>query len=428
MGNTASSSGSTSTPGTASPQGTKQKDLSQVLNFIATNYILTQSFKDLESLNNPKYCNEMVILTSDVLSKYLTNRDVKYLAQKMKKGVEINEITSENVTFVQANKISDIDVKNPVTKKRLCIGISRYYIKVAHIYAAIMTTINPTYSYKDQYGTTHTVPFSEKNKVPEGTSYTINKVNLCSERVDALVNGQDLSMKDPKQPIKVKPNFCNINLNKKQTEMEEHVSVKILGEETGISQLERLYMDVYDYEKGKFTGMSDAMRAEYKKDLATLYKAFTGKDVVPDSIQTFSQIELRNFHSMAGCKPAPNDQYLKEYQGTAKDKAFVAYANHIKSMMETASKNRNALIGIFDKLFVFATNPQTKKHEITINPKLTDKLLDSLVRETQQLLVKLYTTCEDDFVKGLESFEKIIEAHSKMVLENKIAALKNEMK
>ena len=61
---------------------TKQKDLSQVLNFIATNYILTQSFKDLESLNDPKYCNQMVILTSDVLKKYLTNRDVKYLAQK----------------------------------------------------------------------------------------------------------------------------------------------------------------------------------------------------------------------------------------------------------------------------------------------------------------------------------------------------------
>ena len=406
---------------------TKQKDLSRVLNFIATNYILTQSFKDLESLNDPKYCNQMVILTSDVLKKYLTNRDVKYLAQKMKKGVEINELTTDNVTFIPASKIRDIDVKNPVTKKRLCTGIAKYYIKVAHIYAAIMTTVNPTYSYQDVYGTTHTVPLSEKNKVPEGTTYKINKVNLCSERVEALVNGRDLMMKDPTQPIKIKPNFCNMNLHTEQTAMGEKVSVKNLGQETGISQLERLYMDVYDYEKGKFTGMSELMRAEYKKDLATLYKAFTGKEELPESVQNFSQIELRDYHSMNGCKESPNDQYLKEYQGSVKDKAFVEYAQLVKTMMETATQNRNALIGIFDKVFVFATNPQTKKHEITINPKLTDKMLDALVVETQKLLIKLYATCETDFVKGLEAFEKIIEAHTKMVIEEKISKLRNEL-
>lgn len=413
---------------TESAPNTKEKDLSQVVNFIATNYILTQSFSDLESLNDPKYCNKMVILTSEVLKKYLTNRDIKYLAQKMKKGVEVNEMTSGNVTIIPADKISDIDVKNPVTKKRLCIGIAKYYIKVAHIFAAIMTSINPTYTYKDVYGNKHTVPLSEKNKIPEGTSYTINKLNLCSERVDALVNGRDLTMKDPKQPIKIKPNFCNMNLNKEKTELDQSVSVKNLAQETGISQLERLYMDVYNYEKGIFTGMSDEMSAEYKKDLATLYKAFTGKETVPESVQKFSQIELRDFHSMKGCKPAPDDQFLKEYEGTNKDKAFVEYANHIKSMMETAGKNRNELIGVFDKLFVFATNPQTKKPEITISPKLTDKLLDKLVKETQQLLIKLYTSCEADFVKGLELFEKIIEAHSKLVLEKKIAALKEEIK
>jgi hypothetical protein len=417
MGNTSSANDSGATP----------KDLSQVLNFIATNYILTQSFKDLESLNDPKYCNQMVILTSDVLKKYLTNRDVKYLAQKMKKGVEVNEMTSGKVTFLPASKITEIDVKNKVTKKRLCIGIAKYYIKVAHIYAAIMTTINPTYTYKDEFGTTHTLPLSEKNRVPEGTSYKINKVNLCSERVDALVNGQDLTMKDPKQPIKIKPNFCKMNMNKEQTATGETISVKNLGQQTGISQLERLYMNVYDYEKGKFTGMSDAMRAEYKKDLATLYKAFTGKDEVPANIQSFSQIELRDFHSMNGCQVDGKDQYLRQYEGTDKDKAFINYANHVKTMMETATKNRNALIAIFDKIFVFATNPQTKKHEITINPKLTDKSLDALVRETQQLLIKLYTTCESDFINGLELFELIVDAHAQKVLENKIATLKQEM-
>ena len=69
----------------------------------------------------------------------------------------------------------------------------------------------------------------KKNKIPEGTSYKINKLNLCSERVDALVNGRDLTMKDTKQPIKIKPNFCNMNLNKEKTELDQSVSVKKLS-------------------------------------------------------------------------------------------------------------------------------------------------------------------------------------------------------
>ena len=60
----------------------KGKNLSQIVNFIATNYILTQSFEDLESLKEPEYCDKLVVVTSEVLNKYLSKMDVKYLAQK----------------------------------------------------------------------------------------------------------------------------------------------------------------------------------------------------------------------------------------------------------------------------------------------------------------------------------------------------------
>ena len=90
---------------------------------------------------------------------------------------------------------------------------------------------------------------------------------MC-ERVEALVNGRDLTMKDPKQPIKIKPNFCNMNAVRQQT-IADQLTIKNSGQKL-VFLNERLYMDVYDYEKGKFTGMSDAMRTEYKKDLATV--------------------------------------------------------------------------------------------------------------------------------------------------------------
>lgn len=406
----------------------KGKNLSQIINFVASNYILTQSFQDMESLKDEKYCDDLILVTSDVLNKYLTRMDVQYLAAKMKNGVEVNEMTTDNLLYLKNNDLSKIDVKNRVSKKRMCIGIAKYYIKVAHIFAAIVTTINPTYTYKDDFGNTHTVNFSEKNKIPKGTDVRINKVNLCNERVNALVNGQDLTMKDPAQPIKIKPNFCQMNLNKSKTEKTQQKVLDTLISEPGISQLERLYNDVYDYENGKFTGMSDVMREEYKKDLSILYKTFTGNEVMPESIQSFAQIPLRDFSSIQGCQAEPNNQYMKEYEGTNKQKFFVNYANHVKQMMQNAAVNKDALIVILDQLFVFAVNPQTKKPEITINPKLTDEILNKLVKETQQLIIKLYVACETDFIKGLEIFEQIIKEQINIVAQKKIDTLKREMK
>ena len=49
----------------------KSKTLNDIINFIATNYILTQSFEDMESLKDPKYCDKLIVVTSDVLNKYL---------------------------------------------------------------------------------------------------------------------------------------------------------------------------------------------------------------------------------------------------------------------------------------------------------------------------------------------------------------------
>jgi len=412
----------------------KKKGLSEILNFVATHYILTQSFEDMESLKDPGYCDKLIVVTSDVLNKYLTKMDVQYLAQKLRQGVEVNEMSMDNLLYMSKDSLPKIDVKNAVTKKRMCIGIAKYYVKVAHIFSAIVSTINPTYSYKDEYGTRKVVPFSEKNKIPKGAEVKINKVNLCSERINALVNGQELGMKDGgdegkgDQPIKIKPNFCEMNTNIAATETQQKHVVKTLGDEPGISQLERLYNDVYDYENGKFTGMSDEMRAEYRKDLAILYKSFTGKEEMPASITSFSQIPLRDFQSLDGCKAAPNNQYMLEYEGTPKQKLFVAYATHIKETMQHAEENKNALISILDKLFVFAVNPQSKKPEITINPALNDASLNTLVGETQDLIIKLYTTCETDFVKGLEIFEQIIQEQIKQQMQKKIDAMKSELK
>ena len=46
----------------------KKNDLFEVVNNIATNYILTQNFKDMQNLvSDLEYCDNLVILTSKIM-------------------------------------------------------------------------------------------------------------------------------------------------------------------------------------------------------------------------------------------------------------------------------------------------------------------------------------------------------------------------
>ena len=132
----------------------KSNKLSKSIDVIATNYILTQNFTDMMNLKDPQYCDNLVIMTSEVIAQNLNNKEITFLAQKIKDGVEINEITDDNVLYMKKNKVNNLDVRTATKKKRLCNGIAKHYIKIAHLFSAIVTTINPSYTYKDTYGST----------------------------------------------------------------------------------------------------------------------------------------------------------------------------------------------------------------------------------------------------------------------------------
>ena len=403
----------------------KQKNLSEIINFIAANFILTQNFQDMIKLRDAKHCDDLVILTSKVIGEYLSDLDITYLAQKTQQGVTVNKLTDDKVLFIPKTDFNKLDVKANLSKKRMCIGIAKYYIKIAHVFSAIVTTINPTYNYS-QNGMSVSVDLKDKSSIPDNVKANIKKINLCSKRINALINGRDLNV-ESNEPLKVKPNFCDFNINKKKTTRDHKVDVKTLGEEPGIPELEMLYMDEYDYTEGKFTGMSSVMKEKYKKDLELFYKAFSGKEKLPSSYKKFSDIKLRDFHNSDGCQGAPKNQYLKEYVGTSSDKNFKAYADHVKNMVATATLNQNKLISIIDKLFAFSLNPQTQKKEITINPNLTESSLDELVNNCRDIIVALYIQCENDFIKGLQIFEAIVEKQLMSVTQSQIKNLESAL-
>jgi hypothetical protein len=51
----------------------KPKSISQILDYIATNYILTMDFKSLRKVYEKEYCDKLVILTSDIIQRYFTD-------------------------------------------------------------------------------------------------------------------------------------------------------------------------------------------------------------------------------------------------------------------------------------------------------------------------------------------------------------------
>jgi len=216
--------------GTSKPS-TDIKSPAKYYDAIAVHYILTQNFKDLNALTTTKGCNKLVILTEKVLKKFLNTKNIKYLAQRVKNGTVTNIMKEEKLTFIKPlvikeepkreitgiryknedgsegthyagseSKISlkgektkphDMDVKNKDNKERMCNGIAKFYVRIAHIYAAMMKSINPIYKYNTPDGKEHEKSLLSRDKIPENAkNVTLSEINLCNRRINALTTPQ----------------------------------------------------------------------------------------------------------------------------------------------------------------------------------------------------------------------------------------------
>jgi hypothetical protein len=394
----------------------KPKSVSQILDYIATHYILTMDFKSLRKLYDKSYCDKLVVLTSDIIERYFTTMEITYLAQRVKDGVEINEQANTDVLFFDRDNLDKLDVQNSIKKKRLCLGIAKFYVKIAHIFAAIVTTINPVYVYKDTEGNTVKATLYEKSKIPKNAPRDIYKLNICDNRINSLKNKNALEP-DEEGNIYVGPKVCNVNVN-------DRGETKSLEEEPGIPELTELYYDDnYDFNTGKFTGMSEKTKQVFQNDLKIFYNIFTGNASMPAEITKFSDIKLREYHKTSLCEGS-NPVFGRKYKGPLSNKLFQDYANNLKSMMEKANKNQNALLSIINQLFVYTIDPQTGKKQIRITPKLSESKLQDIVVETRALIIKLYLTCEMDYLNGIKLFEAIVEKKIFETSQNQIESLK----
>ena len=157
--------------------------ISTKLDYLATYYIFTSNFESLKELYKKEYCDDLIILTSDIIQKNLSYREVEYMQSRVLNG-EVME-TQPMAFFSKSVLEKENNEKN---KTRMCIGIAKFYIKVAHIFAAIITSVNPSYTYVED-GIEKMV--SDKRRIPDGATIKEHTGNLCQRRLEALTNGNN---------------------------------------------------------------------------------------------------------------------------------------------------------------------------------------------------------------------------------------------
>jgi hypothetical protein len=420
-----------------SPNKLNTKNVGELVDYIATHYILTMDFRSLTKLFDKKYCDNLVILTSEVIERNFTEMEITYLAERIKDGQTDNneakgpnqnqnsDLERDNMIFFEKDKLDKLDIQNPSKKRRACLGIAKFYIKIAHVFAAIVKTINPIHSYKDINDKDNSqgvkrAAYYEKDKIPKGAHTEVLNYNICNNLINALVNNQDYSDIRDYNDITIQPNVCSMNVNQKG-------ETKNLAELPGMPELEELYKDDdYDFETGKFNGMTKETKEMYDADLLQFYTFFTGKESMPDDVTRFRDIKLVDYHNSFECR-GPGQGQIPPFQmgvrGKLSDDLFAKFADNLKNMIEKANKNQNELTKVLDQLFIYTTDSKSNENFIRVNPELTDKILQTIIIETRAIIVTLYLTCERDFTEGVKIYEAIVKEKLLDITQRQIASM-----
>jgi hypothetical protein len=416
----------------------KPASVRQIIDYIATYYILTMDFQSLRKLYDIEYCDKLVILTSDIIERYFTDIQITYLAENIKNGqgeaekgeAEPEKLEKDKIIFFDKDKLLNLDIKNPTKKRRVCLGIAKFYIKIAHVFATILTTINPVYVYKDEDGKTIKADIYNRNKIPKGTEVDILKLNICDNRIAALQRDSNVNFSDDLEndtEIKIHPKMCSFNLKAKKYNDDDGDLFKDLDDEPGIPELMELYYDDdYDYETGKFKGMKPETQLIFNENLQSFYSVFaeTNGLPMPENIKKFSDIKLKDYNKKSKCR-GKNAPYDSSVRGTLEDDLFKQYAENLKQMLKKANSNQELLLDVLNKLFVYMTDPQTKKKIIRINPELSEELLQEVIIETRAIIINLYLTCETDFANGIKIYEAIVDKKIIETAKSQIQTMEN---
>ena len=332
------------------------------LDFLMSHYLFSMNTSSLQKMMSIEYCNEWVNNISELLEKKTSKEDLSIL----KRRVMGND---KNI------KISDI---------------SKFYVKIAHIYAVIFFSLNPVFKYETKKKGEE-IKIGTKLNIPENIPIQISKFNSCE--------GKTIKKLKPEQLKDSNYVLSGGNNTKKSL----------------IPELMSLYFDEYNIENGSFLSMTPSSKKMYEDDLRLFYNILSSNsndlnDLVPRQIQSFQDISRDDitldekkeskFQSGGGVEKIRLNKTFNTLSGNL----YIEYAIALKKLVQETNNTQASVLKIFSRLFV-----GMNEDDFTINPKLNSDSLSEIVKETRTLVMKLYLNCEINYTKSVQLYESIVE-------------------
>ena len=416
----------------------------ELIEKVAIDYATTLNIENIDSLssssnNYKEKCKNLTFISSELLQKHLNSVEIGLLDSRVKNGVDPNTNTIKYLTDTDLEKMK---VLSPQGRIAACNSISSFYIKISHLYAAIVRVLQPEISFTEGSSTT-TLGLLEalKQKQDLKGKITIHNttISLCSKRVSFLNPLGDFEQSDDNTTSfnnntlyrsLNKKNICGINLKSDGT---KKIS---LGDEYGIYELEQLYYDKDEYGRLKIPKSTGSKYQSYLDTLFKLYEtfslnsdternAFNSKyqadkllELESKNIKLFSQIPLKDYTVLCNSsedkdkyKPhivTPNaisqiDDSENKFKST--DLLAIQYIEHLKTMHQEKETQIQEILKILNEIF-------QKKGDgsIIINPALsTDKevKLDVIIEKTRDMIKNLYINCELKYLAGITKYKEL---------------------
>ncbi len=378
-------------------------DAQEKLDFTAAHYILTMDFDTLHKLYKQEYCNELAGTISDILERYFTESELVTIHKKLHRR-KLQDSVSTKKTKTKKTK----------EEKEVCLEIATFYVKIAHVYAVILTTINPEYVYTDNKGDTVKRRLHDKDKIPKYAKVNYIRSGICDSRIQSL-KGESIipdNLEDSNgEDITIQPDIC-------KTDLYSSYDGGVLTGVPGIPELIHLYHDSgYDLKTGEFNDMKPETRARYTDDLKRFYTVFTQQSTMPDSIKNFEDIKLRDYGKDT-CKQEP-------IKGTPDNELLLKYALNLKEMVQYTNTQQDKILTMLDRLFVFVKMDNGNEN-IRVSAKLNIDILQSIIEECRVLIVEMYIHCEEDYKKGIQLYEAIVESSIIKTTQSQIISLEEE--
>ena len=209
--------------------------LFNLVNEVASNYIFSSSFYDLRKSSDTEYCSKLTILTKDIIEKSLKQRNISTLHSKLYPNSNLNK---EPVFFINKSTLDRVN-KDTNSKQTLCRQIAKFYIKIYHLFLAIINVIKPSWQSNTSSSNQDTLPYDkyyERSRKDSSIkdNYTRKDKGFCVTQLLTLL-GQDnlaniFSMESDKE--------FNVNINN-----ELHFIQIVLSD---LSYIHSIFLDVSD--------------------------------------------------------------------------------------------------------------------------------------------------------------------------------------